>query len=179
MIMAIPISILRSLQLDRRRKIGLGVAFSLGTIIMIVALVRMTQVIRTDGSNQVDMVGLAIWGAVESATAVVVGSLPPLKGLLSRSMEKYHISTGKNGNAYATGRTPHGMATSGGHGEGYGPDSVSRTVMVAESIPLDAMHQQNEGGIYVLRSYHTTVEFDEASSRDDDEAGIIKKDRQG
>ncbi|OIW22711.1 hypothetical protein CONLIGDRAFT_694968 [Coniochaeta ligniaria NRRL 30616] len=179
MIMAIPISILPSLQLDRRRKIGLGVAFSLGAIIVIVALVRMTQVIRIDGSNQVDMVGLAIWGAVESATAVVVGSLPPLKALLSRSMEKYHRSTGKKGNAYATGRTPHSMATSGGHGDGYGPNSVSRTVMVAESIPLDAMHQQKEGGIYVLRSYHTTFEFDEASSRDDDEAVIIKKGRQG
>ncbi|KAK4123733.1 hypothetical protein N657DRAFT_656095 [Parathielavia appendiculata] len=168
MIMALPIAILPSLQLDVRRKIGLGVAFSLGAIIMSVAIVRMTQVITASG--MVDLVGLAIWGAVETATALIVGSLPPLKALLSRSVKKY--SSGNKSHGYGTARTP----APGGRG-GYGPNSVSRTVMVAESIPLDDVHTsaQKDGGIYVQRSYETTVEFDEASSRDDDEADIVKK----
>ncbi|KAK4245588.1 hypothetical protein C7999DRAFT_16244 [Corynascus novoguineensis] len=179
MIMALPISILPSLQLDKRRKIGLGVAFSLGAIIITVAVVRMTQVIKPDDIAGVDLIELAIWGAVETSTAVIVGSLPPLKALLSRGVKKYHGSSRKKGSRYGTGGTPHGMTASRSHGDGYEPNSVSRTVMVAESIPLDTMHNQREGGIFVQRSYQTTVEFDEASSREDDEVGIIKKGRQG
>jgi len=79
MIMALPIALLPSLQLDMRKKIGLGIAFSLALLIICVAIVRMTQVIVAD---RVDLVGLAVWGAVETTTAVVVGCLPPLKALL-------------------------------------------------------------------------------------------------
>ncbi|KAL2176106.1 uncharacterized protein P884DRAFT_204031 [Thermothelomyces heterothallicus CBS 202.75] len=178
MIMALPISILPSLKLDKRRKIGLGIAFSLGAIIITVAIVRMTQVIKPNSTDAVDLIGLAIWGAVETATAVIVGSLPPLKALLSRNLKKYHGSSRTKGSRYGTARTPQGLATHRSHGGGYGPNSESRTVMVAESIPLDAMHNQTGGGIHVQRSYQTTVEFDEASSREDDEVGIIKRDPQ-
>jgi hypothetical protein len=173
MIMALPIAILPSLQLDFRRKVGLGIAFSLGVIIISVAIVRMTQVVSGSG-NMVDLIGLAIWGAIETSTAVVVGSLPPLKALLTRNVKKY---SSRNKSHYAMGQTHQG-AGAGGH-SGYGPSSVSRTVMVAESIPLDDMHRstQKEGGIYVQRTYETTVEFDETSSRDDDEAGIVNKGR--
>ncbi|GAB1316818.1 Rhodopsin domain-containing protein [Madurella fahalii] len=170
-IMALPIAILPSLQLDFRRKMGLGIAFSLGAIIISVAIVRMTQVISATGGT-VDLIGLATWGAIETSTAVIVGSLPPLKALLSRSVKKY---SSRNKSRYATGMT-HQAAGANSHGD-YGPHSVSRTVMVAESIPLDDMHTSNQknGGIYIQRTYETTVEFDEASSRDDDEVGIVNK----
>jgi hypothetical protein len=174
MIMALPIAILPSLQLDFHRKVGLGIAFSLGVIIITVAVVRMTQVMSPAGP-MVDLVGLAIWGAVETCTAVIVGSLPPLKALLSRSVKKY---SSRSKSHYAAGPSHQGgRGGTSGRG-GYGPNSVSRTAMVAESIPLDDMHRSNQkdGGIYVQRTYETTVEFDE-SSRDDDEAGIVKKGR--
>jgi hypothetical protein len=183
LIMALPISILPSLQLDIRRKIGLGVAFSLSIIVMSVAFVRMSQVTAST-TTAIDIIGLAVWGAIESCTAVMVGSLLPLKALLSRGVQKY--SSGKKNTpnaAYASGgfRGPKpsaGGSSSGGH-DGYAPNTVSRTVMVGESIPLDDMHAgnhiQKDGGIYVQRSYETT--FDETSSREDDEAGIISKNR--
>lgn len=164
MIMALPIAVLPSLQLDFRRKVGLAVAFSLGIIIITVAVIRMTQVIV---GETVDLVGLAIWGAIETATAVIVGSLPPLKALLSRGVKKY----GSNKrSAYANG------PSKGTAGNGYGPSSVSRTVMVAESIPLDDMHRssQKDGGIYVSRTYETRSEECDSSSREDDEVGIVK-----
>lgn len=170
MIMALPIAILPSLQLDTRRKIGLGLAFSLGIIIIVVAIVRMTQV-STGLVVGVDLIGLAIWSAVESTTAVIVGTLPPLKALLSRGVKK---ASSRNKSGYGTGMT--GKGAGNGHG-GYGPNSTARTIMVAESIPLDEMHDQRDGGIYVQRSYQTIVEFDESSSREDDEIGIIKKGR--
>ncbi|KAJ4306852.1 hypothetical protein N0V88_000223 [Collariella sp. IMI 366227] len=151
LIMGLPIAILPSLQLDLRRKIGLAAAFSLGFVIIAVSIVRMTQVTLFSG-DAIDIIGLAVWGAIESCTAVIVGSLLPLKAVLSRRVRDY--SSGRKNNANLA------------------------TVMVAQSIPLDDMgvgnHGQKEGGIYVQRSYETT--FDEASSReDDDEAGIITK----
>jgi hypothetical protein len=168
MIMALPIAILPSLQLDIRRKVGLCIAFSLGIIIISVAIVRMTQIIS---GKTVDLVGLAIWGAIEASTAVIVGSLPPLKALLTRNVRKY---SSRNKSGYGTGPTRKGAGT-GNNGE-YGPNSISRTVIVAESIPLDDRHrsEQKNGGIYMQRTYKTTVEFDETSSRDDDEVGIVQ-----
>ncbi|TIC91890.1 hypothetical protein CH35J_010859 [Colletotrichum higginsianum] len=179
MIMALPLTVLPSLQLDARRKVGLGVAFSLAVIIICVAVVRMTQIVR---GGTVDLVGLAIWGAVETATAVVVGSLPPLKALLTRGVRKYHSSAKKPSQRYYAGgghgSVPGTTAGGAGGGGGYGPDTRSRSVMVTESIPLDDMHRssQMDGRIYVQRTYETHVEHDNSSREgdDDDEAAIVK-----
>lgn len=171
MIMALPISVLPSLQLDARRKFGLAVAFGLSFIIISVAIVRMTQVIISGKDGVVDLVGLAVWGAIETSTAVIVGSLPPLKALLSRSVKKYSTRA-KYQYQYGASGSHHGLRTPG-TGNKYGQDSASRIVMVAESIPLDGMHTSNQkdGRIYVQRTYETTVEFDRVSSRGDEESG--------
>ncbi|KAK4115510.1 hypothetical protein N656DRAFT_842370 [Canariomyces notabilis] len=84
MIMALPISLLPSLHLDFRRKVGLGIAFSLGLVIMSVYIVRMTKLIS--GGTRVDIIGLAIWGAIEPAVAVIVGCLLPLGHLCAEEL---------------------------------------------------------------------------------------------
>ncbi len=170
MIMALPIALLPSLQLDMRKKIGLGIAFSLALLIICVAIVRMTQVIVAD---RVDLVGLAIWGAVETTTAVVVGCLPPLKALLSRGVRKYS-SNMKSSQRYGGGKSAGGRGNTAREGYG-GLGSSARSVMVSESIPLDNVHrsQQQDGGIYVQKMFETHIEY-ETSSRDDDEASIVK-----
>lgn len=165
-IMALPIALLPSLQLNIKKKIGLGVAFSLAVLIICVAIVRMTQVIV---NQKVDLIGLAIWGAVETSTAVIVGSLPPLKALLTRSVKKY-ASNGKSSQKYGKN------VRSNQHND-YALGSQSRTIMVAESIPLDDMHTSNQknGGIYVQKAFETHVEYDNSSREDDDEAAIVRK----
>jgi hypothetical protein len=164
MIMALPIAMLPSLQLDQKKKIGLAVAFSLGLIIISVAVVRMTQVIVGD---VVDLVGLAIWGAVETATAVVVGSLPPLQGLFIRSVIKH--TTNKSSQKYKVGKMSNDPT------KGYAIGVSSKSAMASESIPLSDMHRTSQvnGGIYVQRTYTTRIEPD-SDSRDDDEAAIFK-----
>ncbi|KAG9250045.1 uncharacterized protein F5Z01DRAFT_684196 [Emericellopsis atlantica] len=149
MIMALPIMVLASLQLDKRKKIGLGIAFSLGFIIIAVAIVRMSQVIVGD---QVDLIGLAIWGAVETATAVVVGSLPALKGVLARSIKNYQ-STRRTGGKDATGSGSMPV-------NGYAHESRGRTVLITNSIPLDDVHESShiDGGIFVRKTYEQHVE---------------------
>ncbi|KAM0234057.1 hypothetical protein ACHAP5_010200 [Fusarium lateritium] len=168
MIMALPIAVLPSLQLDKKKKIGLGIAFSLGIIIICVATIRMSQVVVGD---QVDLVGLAIWGAVETATALVVGSLPALKGLLSRGIKKY--TTSRSGRTDPTDYDSRNSQRRRGQGSAMTP----RAIMVSDCIPLDDMHQsdQVDGGIYVHKTFDMAMERDETSSRDeDDEAAIVK-----
>lgn len=170
MIMALPIAVLPSLQLDIKKKIGLGIAFSLGIIIICVAVVRMTKVIV---GNQVDLVGLAIWGAVETATALVVGSLPALKGLLTRGIKKYATSrSGRSDPAdYGSGSAQRRR----GHGSALTP----RAMMVSDRIPLDDVHHSGQinGGIYVHKNETftmATTRDDSSSQSDGDEVAIVR-----
>ncbi|KAK2590855.1 hypothetical protein QQS21_011467 [Conoideocrella luteorostrata] len=165
-IMALPIALLPSLQLNIKKKIGLGVAFSLAVLIICVAIVRMTQVIVNE---KVDLIGLAIWGAIETSTAVIVGSLPPLKSFLTRGVKKYSSNV-KSGQKY-------GKHISSYHHDELSLGSANRTIMVAESIPLDDVHKSNhlEGGIYVQKMFETHVEYESSSKNNDDEEVIMKK----
>ncbi|KAF5573216.1 hypothetical protein FPANT_12516 [Fusarium pseudoanthophilum] len=137
MIMALPIAVLPSLQLDIKKKIGLGIVFSLGIIIISVALVRMSKVIV---GNQVDLVGLAIWGAVETATALVVGSLPALKGLLNRSIKKY--ATSRSGRSNPADHGSRSSQRRRGHGSALTP----RAIVASDCIPLDHAHHSGQVG---------------------------------
>ncbi|KAF9768549.1 hypothetical protein IL306_014148 [Fusarium sp. DS 682] len=167
MIMALPIAVLPSLQLDKKKKIGLGIAFSLGIIIICVAIVRMSQVIV---GKKVDLVGLAIWGAVETATALVVGSLPALKGLLTRGIKKY--TTSRSGRTDPADYDSRSSQRRRGHGSAMTP----RAIVVSDCIPLDDLHHsgQVDGGIYVHKTFTTATERDDNSSQGEgDEAAIL------
>jgi hypothetical protein len=179
MIMGLPIAALPSLQLDLRKKIALGFVFGLGVIIICVAVVRMTQVVVGD---QVDLVGLAIWGAVETATALVVGSLPPLKSIIARGVRKYQSSRGA-GKSSSNTNGRYGEHSSNrntrGTGDRYANGTASRAAIVSESIPLDGMHKssQIDGGIYVQKTFTTFVDKDDSSREGDDEVAIIRQGR--
>ncbi|KAJ4130249.1 hypothetical protein NW768_007232 [Fusarium equiseti] len=165
MIMALPIAVLPSLQLDKKKKIGLGVVFSLGVIIITVAIIRMSQVIV---KQQVDLVGLAIWGAVETATALVVGCLPALKGLLSRSIKKYKSSRSGRSNPtdYSTSQNRRGVGSS----------LTPKDITGSDCIPLDDVDRvEHDGGICVHKTFDLSTERDDTSSRgEDDEMAIIR-----
>ncbi|OHW99715.1 hypothetical protein CSPAE12_01519 [Colletotrichum incanum] len=152
LIMSLPITMLPSLKLDIKKKFGLGVAFSLALVTILTAIIRMTQVLKGDA---LDMVGLAIWSITELGVAIIVGSLPPLKVILTSGFKKYNRSKNNHQKSYANDR--------GDNGNGYRPDTTSRSVMVAESIPLDNRHrnEQFEVGIYVRKTCDVHVEVEE------------------
>ena len=156
--MALPIASLPALQLDNRKKVGLGVVFALGAVIICVSVVRMTQVVVKDA---VDLVGLALWSAVETSTALVVGSLPPLKSFLVRGVRKYS-SKMSNGKIYPADGT-----------SGQSGTRQSRAVIVSESIPLDERHESchADGGIYVQKTIATSSIHDRPGR--DDEAEVM------
>ncbi|KAK4496692.1 hypothetical protein PRZ48_012674 [Zasmidium cellare] len=98
MIMALPIRIIPSLQVTRDHKRGLLLIFCIGLFIIAAAIVRLTQIVT---SERTDPAGLSVWGLVESSISVCVGSLPPLKALISR---KAH-STFRSGKSLSKSRS--------------------------------------------------------------------------
>ncbi|KAK1982977.1 hypothetical protein LZ30DRAFT_654553 [Colletotrichum cereale] len=165
LIMGLPIAMLPSLQLDIRKKLGLAVAFSLALITILIAVIRMTQVMKGD---TLDMVGLSIWSITELGVAIIVGSLPPLKVLLTSGFRRYTKSKRADREASAKDRIV--------NGNGYCPNTTSRSIMVAESIPLDNRHrsEQLEGGIYVHKTYDIHVEREGRTESSEEDADVAK-----
>ncbi|WDK20873.1 hypothetical protein CGRA01v4_12162 [Colletotrichum graminicola] len=147
MIMALPIAMLPSLKLEIRKKLGLAVAFSLALITILIAVVRMTQVMK---GHTLDKVGLSIWSITELGVSIIVGSLPPLRILFTSGFRKYN--RGK--------KAGHRSSAKHRDGNGYCPNTMSRSAMITESTPLDNKQtsEQVEGGIYVHKTYDVRIE---------------------
>ncbi|OLN95473.1 hypothetical protein CCHL11_05161 [Colletotrichum chlorophyti] len=163
LILAVPIGVLPSLNLDAKKKVGLAVAFSLVLITISIAVLRMWQNLKGD---LIDFVAFCLWGNMGLYVALVVGSLPPLKGFFTNGFRRFNRSLRNN-----QSDTP-GQAAAR---ENYGPKTGSRSVMVAESIPLDDMHQskQLDGGIYVHKTCDIVSER-ATSPREESEDGVLK-----
>jgi hypothetical protein len=146
MIMALPLTVLPSLQLDMRGKIGLGFVFSLGLVIIATAVARMTQVLsiaRSPGDSvNVDCAALYGWTIVEATVALIVGSLPPFKGLMVRRVRK-HLSGKKSSGQLVLLR-------------GDEPSGPLWSVATSQSMPVEDEQRRiwPGGQIFV----HTTVE---------------------
>ncbi|ORY58206.1 uncharacterized protein BCR38DRAFT_468857 [Pseudomassariella vexata] len=169
MIMSLPLALLPKLHLEIRQKVGLGLTFSISCIIIGVSIVRLKQAIV---GEIVDIVGLAIWGAVEASTAVIVGSLPPLKAFLSKGIK-----------AHTTKKSSQNYGNSARQNE-YNRYCILRTIMAPALIPLHDLnknrHSQSKGRICMQKTYdlqhHMRPVHDYAfiSRDDDEEAAIIK-----
>ncbi|KAL2812934.1 hypothetical protein BJX63DRAFT_432225 [Aspergillus granulosus] len=86
MIMGFSLKMVWSTRITFHQKIGLGVVFSLGAIIIAFAIVR---AINITGRAYSDQAGLAVWSIAESSISVIVGCLPPFKTFLSRNNSTY------------------------------------------------------------------------------------------
>jgi hypothetical protein len=140
MIMALPLGLLRNLQVTRQQKLGLAVVFSLGLVIVAFAIIRMTQIL---GEARADPAGLALWGIVESSVSVVVGSLPPLKSFLQKKLAKY----GTGGYVYG----------GGGNASHYLPGSKGAAGSKMGSKQMSGMHRSRQS---------TTLRDDEIALED-------------
>jgi len=80
MIIVLPFRLLFSLRVTTKQKIGLGIMFALGGIIIIFAILRATQVTSTGKSllGKINFYWLGIWSQAESVSAVIVACLPQI-----------------------------------------------------------------------------------------------------
>ena len=81
LVMVLPIYMLRKLQIPRKQKIGLGIIFSLATIIIIFELLRFLEFLpATDSGSSLTMP--CLWSVLETNVAIVVSCLPIYRTLL-------------------------------------------------------------------------------------------------
>ncbi|KAI9163900.1 Pth11-like integral membrane protein [Paramyrothecium foliicola] len=155
MIMALPLTVLPALQLDMRGKIGLAVVFCLGLIIIATAIARMTQVLSIAHERNgvdVDCVSLFIWTIVEATVALIVGSLPPLKGLLVRGVKKHLNHQKVSGKA--------ALLQSRSTSDSYASSGPFWPIGTIQSMPLEDLQRNSQalGQVMMYRTIETRVE---------------------
>ncbi|KAK4069492.1 hypothetical protein Trihar35433_6071 [Trichoderma harzianum] len=104
--MILPLHLLRNLTISRPYKFGLAILFSLGAIIVAIALVRLVQVTKATGDSAEDPttiangpVLLSVWSHIESTVSMIVATLPAFRFLkkrnanTTRTTNKYSVAT--------------------------------------------------------------------------------------
>ncbi|ERS99625.1 uncharacterized protein SPSK_09221 [Sporothrix schenckii 1099-18] len=116
LIMALPLRLLIGLQMPLSRKISISCLFCLGFVCIIASTIRVTQI--NNGTRQPTVPWLALWGTVESATAVVIANSPNLYRTIKRqtSRAKYYGGHGSYENTGGSGSARPQLATIGGTG---------------------------------------------------------------
>ncbi|GKU15511.1 unnamed protein product, partial [Fusarium langsethiae] len=92
-ILAIPLSQLKKMNLDWRKKIGVGIMFSVGIIVTIMSILRLTATIRAGtgmGSNNPTWEYLAVtkWSTIECSVGIMCACMPSLRMLLVQIFPK-------------------------------------------------------------------------------------------
>ncbi|RDW76096.1 hypothetical protein BP5796_06917 [Coleophoma crateriformis] len=86
MIFAIPIPLVRQLQLPKKQKIALMFVFAFGAFVCVTSVIRLKALYQISVSidTSLDGVSTAIWSGIEINVAIGCASLPALKPLLGR-----------------------------------------------------------------------------------------------
>jgi hypothetical protein len=179
MIMLLPLRILPKLQVSRRQKMGLAGVFCVGIMVVASAIARLTQII---GQERSDPVGLSVWGLVESSVSVIVGSLPPLKNMLGKTLSR----TRRGYSPYAADDSTFGRSGRWKVSSALKTRTKTTSIQLKETdeSPLSShTHSDSKGKIHVQQEFgwaRTISEPDvESNSHDhshypyDDEARII------
>ncbi|KAL7939382.1 putative PTH11-type G-protein coupled receptor protein [Trichoderma chlorosporum] len=90
-VLVIPLWQLRSLNLDWRRKLGVGVMFCLGAFVTVVSILRLRSLIQfgSDSPNPTwDFYDVSVWSVVEINVGLICICLPSLRLLLVRIFPK-------------------------------------------------------------------------------------------
>jgi hypothetical protein len=101
--MLLPLRLLFTLQISLKQKFGLACLFSLGSIVIVFAFVRLFNVTKATAQSQIDPTTLAdgpvilsLWSTIEAGVAVIVANLPAFRSFL-KNRGQTRGSSGKPG----------------------------------------------------------------------------------
>ncbi|KAJ4380940.1 hypothetical protein N0V85_008701 [Neurospora sp. IMI 360204] len=97
-IMAIPLSQLRKLNMDWKKKLAVGLMLCVGVFDTIVSIIRLHSLLAFQPSTNVtwDYYPVAVWSAVEYHVAVICACLPAMRQLLVRVFPRLESNIGKS-----------------------------------------------------------------------------------
>ncbi|KAK2730127.1 integral membrane protein [Colletotrichum kahawae] len=94
-IVAIPIPLIRTLQISRKQKIALIMVFAVGGFVCITSIIRLRSLyeISISPDTSRDGVHIATWSGIEINVAIICASAPALKPLIAKAFPKLLAST--------------------------------------------------------------------------------------
>ncbi|KAK3487520.1 uncharacterized protein B0T23DRAFT_446287 [Neurospora hispaniola] len=114
-IMAIPLSQLRKLNMDWKKKLAVGLMLCVGVFDTMISIIRLHSLLAFQPSTNVtwDYYPVAVWSAVEYHVAVICACLPAMRQLLVRVFPILESNVGKSNGS-------HGVGVGAGDGVGNG-----------------------------------------------------------
>lgn len=113
-VLAIPLWQLKSLNLDWRRKVGVGMMFCIGAFVAVVSILRLRSLIKfgSDSLNPTwDFFDVSVWSVVEINTGLICVCLPSLRVLLVRIFPKLQGTTERYGRSSRRNRSSNKRAS--------------------------------------------------------------------
>ncbi|KAL7782670.1 hypothetical protein V8C37DRAFT_397762 [Trichoderma ceciliae] len=162
-----PFFVVRSLQMDQRKKISVIAILGLGVIASFAAIMRIAMYPKTDEryypkDNLVKEAQLVIWSHLEGSFGTIACNLPPLKHLF-RSF--YRASTGRSGDRSAP------MSVGGGRGTQLSdltPQVKSRvTASTRNTWNRISEDDDNSSKHHIIRKTEVRIETSSFDTRDD------------
>ncbi|KFY07466.1 hypothetical protein V492_07128 [Pseudogymnoascus sp. VKM F-4246] len=94
-IFAIPMPLLKQLQLPKKQKIGLMFVFGFGAFVCITSVIRLKSLyeISVSPDTALDGVNAAIWSGIEINVALACASLPAIKPLIAKAVPHFLSSS--------------------------------------------------------------------------------------
>ncbi|KAF2125374.1 hypothetical protein P153DRAFT_360362 [Dothidotthia symphoricarpi CBS 119687] len=152
LIMLLPVTLIRNLQMPLSRKLSVGALFALAILCMLASIIRVIQVGATTGASTStpSTTWLALWSIIESSVAITVGCGP---GLYRKAKAVYSSNQGRYyDNSHGYIQTPESRKRSK-YGTG-GNGSASRD---DRKIPLETLVTSNTSHVHGTDSQEELV----------------------
>ncbi|KAI3009643.1 hypothetical protein CBS147346_1981 [Aspergillus niger] len=141
MIMVLPLRLVVSLRLPLGQKISVAAVFALGTICVIMAVVRVIQIgTRANNDSTPSSSWLAFWGMIEAGIAVIVGCLPAFAIIYRRTKNTHRYRSSYVGMSSSAYVPQDDVALSGiiTDGENTGPEDVGlKAFNTTPELPME------------------------------------------
>ncbi|TLS29031.1 hypothetical protein PpBr36_00082 [Pyricularia pennisetigena] len=171
--LAVPLSQLRALRLNWKKKLGVALMFCVGTLVTVVSVLRLQSLVvfaRSDNPTW-DSWDVTAWSVIEINVGIMCACLPSLRLLLVRVFPRLAAGTSAAAsNAYGAGPRS-GAAAAAAAADGLsrmGTVSKARPVYGGDSSVARPEDAEPRGGITLQRSYNVSY------SDPDDEESLVR-----
>ncbi|KAI1776203.1 hypothetical protein F4818DRAFT_374246 [Hypoxylon cercidicola] len=95
LVLAVPVPLVRRLQIARKQRIALLAVFTVGAVVCVASVMRLVSIYRLQASTDPSAggVSLGLWSGVELALAVICACLPTLRPVLARAFPRLLLHT--------------------------------------------------------------------------------------
>ena len=142
-VMVLPLRLLFTLQMSLKQKAGLTSLFSLGTIVIIFAFIRLHNVTKATANVKIDPttlvdspIILSLWSTIEAAVGTIVANLPAFRSLLTNRGQTRNITSAKQSGSDGYPSS----ATFGGSAFGGSRKNNSQSAIIGRETELESLH---------------------------------------